>query len=108
MLALLNQGNGRGGMALQIDPGEDTQLLRKALNGRWHYAVTRAGTVIRDLPAKPDHPFEDCGDAFCYFIGGLAPSGREGSGRRPEVKSAFNVFTVGRPSAEPGTRRKWL
>ena len=74
VLALLNMGNGRGGMALQIDPGEDTILLRKALASRWHYAVTRGGTVIRDLPAKPNHPHEDVGDAFCYFAGGIAPS----------------------------------
>jgi hypothetical protein len=74
MLALFNQGDGQGGMALQLDPGEDTRLLRQALASRWHYAVTRAGTVIRDLPAKPAHPWEDLGDGFCYLIGGLAPS----------------------------------
>jgi hypothetical protein len=74
MLALFNQGDGQGGMALQIDPGEDTRLLRQALASRWHYAVTRAGTVIRDLPAKPSHPWEDLGDGFAYVISGLAPS----------------------------------
>jgi hypothetical protein len=82
MLTLLNLGNGRGGMALQIDPGEDTVLLRKALASRWHYAVTRGGTVIRDLPAKPSHPWEDLGDAFCYFAGGVAPS-RDPADARP-------------------------
>ena len=66
--------NGRGGPALQICPSEDTAVLRKALGGRWHYAVTRNGTVIRDLPAKPNHPFEDAGDAVAYFASGIAPS----------------------------------
>jgi hypothetical protein len=73
LLTLLNQGNGRGGMALQIDPGEDTALLRRALAGEWYYAVTRGGQVVRDLPAKPNHPWEDLGDAACYFAGGVAP-----------------------------------
>jgi hypothetical protein len=97
MLALLNQGNGRGAMALQIDPGEDTALLRKALSSRWHYAVTRGGTVIRDLPAKPTHPWEDLGDAFCYFAGGLAPS-REGDVplRQTHARTEFSVFQASR------------
>jgi hypothetical protein len=106
MLALLNQGNGRGGMAVQIDPREDTAVLRKALSGRWHYAVTRGGVVIHDLPAKPNHPWEDAGDAFCYFVGGLAPVGREGSGRRPEVITGFNKIT-GKPNAAPTSRGGW-
>ena len=93
MLSLLNQGNGRGGMALQIDPGEDTALLRRALTSRWHYAVTRGGTVIRDLPAKPNHPHEDLGDAFCYFVGGLAPSlERDPDRKRPAIKHAFSIL----------------
>jgi|RhiMethySRZTD1v2_1073278.scaffolds.fasta_scaffold19254_8 hypothetical protein len=82
LLAALNMGNGRGGMALRIDPGEDTALLRQALGSRWHYSVTRSGTVIRDLPAKPNHPFEDLGDALCYVIGGMAPSRGESEGSR--------------------------
>jgi hypothetical protein len=80
MLAVFNMSDGRGGPALQIDPGDDTLILRKALGGRWHYAVTRAGTVVRDLPAKPSHPYEDAGDGFCYFLGGASPSRAE---RRP-------------------------
>ena len=80
-------------------------MLRKALNSRWHYTVTRAGTEIRDLPAKPDHPWEDAGDAFCYFVGGLAPAGREGSGRKPDVKSKFDPINHGRWNAEAITRR---
>ncbi len=74
MLAVFNMADGRGGMALQIDPGDDTLTLRKSLAGRWHYAVTRAGTVVRDLPAKPNHPWEDAGDAFCYLLAGMQPS----------------------------------
>src|SRR5881628_1634625 len=49
MLALLNLGNGRGGMALQICPSDDTRGLRRALGGAWYYTVTRGGSVVRDL-----------------------------------------------------------
>ncbi len=91
LLDLLNQGNGKGGMALQIDPGGDTALLRRALAGEWYYAVTRRGQVVRDLPAKPNHPWEDLGDAACYFAGGVAPQ-LEGARRddvdRPRQKYA--------------------
>jgi hypothetical protein len=89
VLAVFNQGDGQGGPALQIDPGEDTVLLRKALGSRWHYPVTRGGTVIRDLPAKPNHPWEDLGDAFCYFVGGLAPSRPESE--RPRRTEAYRA-----------------
>jgi hypothetical protein len=70
----LLQEQADGIAALQIDPGPDTELLRKALAGRWHYAKNAAGTVVRDLPMKPNHPWEDLGDALCYLIGGMAPS----------------------------------
>jgi hypothetical protein len=111
MLALFNMGDGQGGMALQIDPGEDTKLLRQALGGRWHYAVTRAGTVIRDLPAKPSHPWEDLGDAFAYFIGGLAPNRapRDPKWRPRQAKIAFDVFatlgSAGTPKRAPRPSR---
>ena len=91
LLTPLNQGNGRGGMALQIDPGEDTALLRRALVGEWYYAVTRGGQVVRDLPAKPNHTWEDLGDAACYFAGGVAPQlerARHNDVGRPRQKYA--------------------
>ena len=74
VLALFNQGDGRGGPALQICPGEDARPLTRALSGAWYFATTRGGVVIRDLPAKPNHPHEDAGDSFCYFVGGVSPS----------------------------------
>ncbi len=73
MLALFNLAVA-GRPVLQIDPGPDTELLRRALSGRWYYRLTAAGDIMKDLPHKPNHPWEDLGDAFCYLIGGLAPS----------------------------------
>ena len=41
LLELLNRGNSRGGMALQIDPGEDCRLLCRALGGEAYYREGR-------------------------------------------------------------------
>lgn len=111
ILALFNMGDGLGGMALQIDPGDDTALLRKALASRWHYAVTRNGTVIRDLPAKPNHPWEDLGDGFAYLIGGMAPS-REprdrhrqpGPAKTVQIRSMPELMRGGHPAPRPASK----
>jgi len=98
LVTLLNQGNGRGGMTLQIDPGEDTALLRRALAGEWHYAVTRSGQVARDLPAKPNRPWEDLGDGMIYFAAGIATAARrERSGfpKKPTITKSYDVLNLG-------------
>ena len=83
MLAVFNMALA-GLPLLQIDPGPDTELLRKALGGRWYYRQTPAGEIMKDLPHKPNHPWEDLGDSFCYLIGGIAPSReRYAEGPRP-------------------------
>lgn len=78
LTTLFNATDGYGGWALQIDPGPDTELLRRALSGRWYYARNAAGTVTRDLPFKPNHPWEDLGDGLCYLVGRMRPT------RQPE------------------------
>ena len=83
----MNPANGGGGVALQIGATDDTVLLRRALHSAWYYATTRAGQIVRDLPFKPNHPWEDLGDAFAYFAGGVAPSrDPQEVGRKPAVK----------------------
>lgn len=70
MLALLNRPFTPGTTALQIDPVDGRPLIQ-ALNGRWHYPQSHTGAITRDLPKKPNHPWEDHGDNFCYFASGL-------------------------------------
>lgn len=72
LLALFNRAVA-GRPMLQVSPTADTELLRKALAGRWYYKQTVTGEVLKDLPEK-NHPWSDLGDAFCYLIGGIAPS----------------------------------
>ncbi len=62
MLAVFNMALA-GLPLLQIAPGPDTELLRKALGGRWYYRQTPTGEIMKDLPHKPNHPWEDWGDA---------------------------------------------
>lgn len=73
LFALFNGHTGRP--VLQIDP-EDGKPLIRALRGRWHFPTIN-GRISRDLPKKPNHPHEDLGDGFCYFVGGIAPSRAE-------------------------------
>jgi hypothetical protein len=62
-----------GRPALRIDAKECRGLV-SALNGGWYYPTDVTGKVTKDRPKKPNHPHEDYGDAYCYLIGGLAPS----------------------------------
>jgi hypothetical protein len=72
MLSLFNDAP-MGEPALQIDPVDGRPLI-KALNSAWYYPRDRFNNVSRDLPKKPNHPHEDIGDSFCYFVGRIAPS----------------------------------
>lgn len=83
MLALFNRGN-RGGPALRIAKGPYTKDLVSALDGRWYYPQDKMGNVSRDLPKKPNHPWEDLGDAFCYFVNRIQPAVRSRQ-KGPEI-----------------------
>ncbi len=89
-----------GEPALLVDPQHAAGLV-KALDGAWYYAqdtqghLRKADTKSEPVqPKKPNHPWEDYGDAFCYLISGMAPGGperpRDAMGRviKPKVLGA--------------------
>jgi hypothetical protein len=99
LLDLLNRGNNHGGMAAQFDPGADTLLLRRALQGEAYYGMTQNGTVARDKQHKPNHPFEDLLDAVCYLAGGVAPQlGRD----RAAEQAKYQTPRYARTKNDPG------
>jgi hypothetical protein len=71
LLEVFNKSIG-GIPALQLDRIGCKGLI-SALSGRWYYPENRQGGVSRDAPFKPNHPHEDYGDSFCYFLCGVLP-----------------------------------
>ena len=67
LITAINRHMGPGKLALQIDPVDGWPLVQ-SLSGRWYYPQDRLGGVSRDLPKKPNHPWEDLGDAFVNFL----------------------------------------
>lgn len=73
LLALFNKATA-GRPVLAISPVEDTELLRRALGGGWHYAVDVAGTLRPSDDPKKTHPDSDLGDGFSYLVSEVFPA----------------------------------
>lgn len=89
----LNRHSAPGKPALVIDP-VDGRPLAQALSGRWYYAQDRNGSIMRDIPKKPNHPWEDLGDAFVNFLCAVMPETRMiDSFKKPiRVETGSSVF----------------
>lgn len=82
----------RGGLKIDAS-GEGCDLLIKALRSQWYFPEDRFGQVKKDAPKKPNHPWEDLGDALCYFVARCRPSRNQFDNIRrsgPTVISDYN------------------
>lgn len=73
ILRALRPAHVGGKVPLAISPGEDTDQLVHALEGRWYYK-TIDQQVDRTGPEKPNSPWADLGDASAYLLDWLQGS----------------------------------
>lgn len=118
MLAIFNKMVGTTGKAaLQLDPVGCASLIQ-ALSHRWYYRVNPAtGAITRDLPMKPNPPWADLGDAFCYWVGGILgmrdPADRAALDayyrqNRQHATTAFDPVAPGYGYRPPQKEGNWL
>ena len=91
MTSLLKRHN-----ALLIDPIDGDPLI-KAMGGRWFYPKDRFGKVSRDLPKKPNHPWEDIGDAFLALLSRIAPGAEKIAAGPSKTVTKFDARFVDDP-----------
>ena len=89
LLAALNHHVMAGEPSLTLDAVGCKELIQ-SLSGRWHYALDRQGQIRRDTPKKPNHPWEDYGDALIYWLWALT-SESQPLGMTPKVEMQFEL-----------------
>lgn len=63
LVRIFNRAHG-----VMIEENDFTADLIRALDGRWYYPKSHQGELRSDKPKKPNHPWEDLGDAFIYLL----------------------------------------
>ena len=89
IISAMNHHVRPGEPSLEIDPVDGAGLI-KALSGRWHYATDRLGQVRRDVPKKPNHPWEDYGDACIYWLWSLTSETQPPATIKVETQFSLN------------------
>jgi hypothetical protein len=101
LVSAMNHHARPGQVSLQVDPVDGRPLVR-ACSGQWYYPVDRGGHVQRDGPKKPNHPWEDLGDALIYWLWAL--TSEAGPPAPLKVESIFDTGFVG---AGPRVVSEW-
>ena len=70
---------------LLIEENPHTLDLIRALDGRWYYAKSHTGDLRSDTPKKPNHPWEDLGDALIYLLCRYGLAGNEHRDQKIQV-----------------------
>ncbi len=101
LLTSMNLHVSAGTPALQLDPVGCVQL-KQALSTRWHYPQNSLGESSGDEPKKPNHPWEDLGDAYIMFLCAAMPDLKARPYAAPVIKTAFDPLE---PMREPRQTR---
>ena len=78
LVQIFNRAHG-----VMVEDNQYTQDLIRALDGRWYYAKSHQGELRSDKPKKPNHPWEDLGDAFIYLLARYGVPGLNENAGRP-------------------------
>jgi hypothetical protein len=94
------------GSRLWISPGEETEELRIALGGGFHYRTSTGGDVRGQEPDK-SHPHSDLADALIYVLCELWPDASREARREQRRRQGPPPPARGTPIVEAAWRGRW-
>lgn len=108
LLALFNRAVA-GRPAFQISPVDDTELLRRALVGGWHYGTSVSGGLRPAEQPVKSHPDSDICDALTYLVAAVMPVADRDrpSGPRQQFAGSATRDPYGTQRAGASGRTSW-